>query len=506
MVSKSDWGIVMNHWGNRVRRPLQALLVALTAVVLLSTTLFAAPKAEAFSRPELVFTLNGVRIDAQTLDGAAIPAGSNLAIWIAPRYHPAKKVDFYLNGEHVQTEWRAPWDLSGTGAFDRVNSMWSSDLPEGTNVVEARIDGWFNRDSTLTATFERLPEYSSPLGLDFTEAENVLDAYVRNENLNGAGLVVVHPDHGIVHETYRGEIGPDRVSLIASTNKMISAGVLLHLADQGLLDMNRPISDVVDWGAGLPGVTPAQLVSNSSGLGGLPVGYLTHLCAVNIFDNLSRCGRQIALSTADDFYQAAPDTEYRYGGPQWQVAGAVAEAVSGKSWAQLINEIYVQPCGLDVLGYTNLAQAHLFFGGLPYPGTFEGDVSRLFPTANPLIEGGGYTTPHDYAELLLMLLRGGTCGGTQVLSPAAIDLMLTDRIGPAYNGTTPGGTGYGLGWTVDGPIRTDPGAFGAMAWLDLEDGYGAYFVLEHIGLPGTDRSALLNAVEQAMASGGLATG
>ena len=112
MVSKSDWGIVMNHWGNRVRRPLQALLVALTAVVLLSTSLFAAPKAEAFSRPELVFTLNGVRIDAQTLDGAVIPAGSNLAIWIAPRYHPAKKVDFYLNGEHVQTEWRAPWDLS----------------------------------------------------------------------------------------------------------------------------------------------------------------------------------------------------------------------------------------------------------------------------------------------------------------------------------------------------------------------------------------------------------
>lgn len=482
------------------------MLAALAAVGLLATSMIAVPRAEAFGRPELVFTLNGVRIDAQTLDGAVIPASSNLAIWIAPRYHPAKKVKFYLNGEHVQTERRAPWDLSGTGKLDQVKSMWSSDLPEGTNVVEARIDGWWNRDTTLRATFERAPEYTSPSGIDFSEVEELLDSYVRDESLNGAGLVIVRPDQGIVHETYRGEIHEDRVSLLASTNKMISAGVLLHLADQGLLDMNEPISDFVDWGSGLPNVTAAQLVSNTSGLSGLRSVYIHHLCALNVFDTLLRCAEEIALTTADDFFQAEPDTEYRYGGAQWQVAGGLAEAVSGKSWATLINEIYVQPCGLNVLGYTNLAQPHLFAGGLPYPGYFEGDVNRLVRTNNPIVEGGGYTTPHDYAELLLMILRGGTCGGTQVLSTQALDLMLTDRLGP-INLTNDSGKGYGMGWTVEGPIRTDPGAFGAVAWLDLDDGYGAYFVIEDSAPPGSNsRDGLLDAVERAMASGGLASG
>ena len=73
----------------------------------------------------------------------------------------------------------------------------------------------------------------------------------------------------MVHEQYWGEFGPDRVSLVASSSKMIAAGVLLALADDGLLDLDAPVADVADWGSGNPAITPAQLVSNSSGLVGL---------------------------------------------------------------------------------------------------------------------------------------------------------------------------------------------------------------------------------------------
>ena len=508
----NEWGIIMGSirhflsWGHALR---MLIVAALFLSVSSLSSLSSPPTAEALSRPELVFTLNGERVDAKTLDGAVIPAGSNLAVWIAPRYHPAKRVEFYLNGEHVQTEDRAPWDLSGTGWLNTPKSLWSSDLPEGRNVVEARIDGWFNRDSTLTATFDRAPASSDngSLGLDFTETEQILDDIVRDEDLNGAGLVVVHPDHGIVHESYRGEIAPDRISLIASTGKVISSGVLLHLADEGLLDMDAPISEAVGWGASLPGVTPAQLLSNSSGLPDIALGYVANLCTFNPLDDLSRCGRASATNRGDDWLQIAPDTEYRYGGPQWQVAGALAEEVSGKSWAELINEIYVEPCGLDTLEFTNFGQPHLLASAAvsgvlelsAYPDGFNGDPSVLIPSDNPMIEGGGYTTPHDYAELLLMLLRGGSCGNTQVLSQGAIDQMTTDRIGPAYNGTTQSGVGYGLGWTVDGSLRTDPGFFGAVSWLDLDDGYGAYFVIEDVALPGKgDRGELIDSVDRAM--------
>jgi CubicO group peptidase (beta-lactamase class C family) len=82
--------------------------------------------------------------------------------------------------------------------------------------------------------------------------------------------------------------------------------------------------------------------------------------------------------------------------------------------------------------------------------------------------------------LLLMHLRDGMCGDTRVLSSEALDRMHSDRILEAYEGTTFTGGGYGMGWWVDrnsGRI-SDGGAYGSVPWLDLEDGYGAYLVVE----------------------------
>jgi CubicO group peptidase (beta-lactamase class C family) len=96
------------------------------------------------------------------------------------------------------------------------------------------------------------------------------------------GLVIVDADDGVVHEEYWGEFGPDRISLVASSSKMITAGVLLRLQDDGLLDIDAPVADVVGW-AGDPAITTAQLLSNSSGLVGLGpnLAYPPYLCQFN---------------------------------------------------------------------------------------------------------------------------------------------------------------------------------------------------------------------------------
>ena len=283
----------------------------------------------------------------------------------------------------------------------------------------------------------------------------------------------------MVHEQYWGAFGPDRVSLVASSSKMIVAGVLLALADDGLLDLDAPVADVAPWGSGNPTITPAQLVSNSSGLVGLGPNpaYLPYVCQFLPAGTLQDCAASVFTTTADDGDVIAPDTQFRYGGAQWQVAGAVAEVASGRSWAELIEQTYVEPCGVDSLGFANHWTE---FGlGFDYPDAFGGDPSTLTATDNPNIEGGAYVTAPDYAQLLLMLLRDGRCGDEQVLTPTAVDRMLTDRIGEVYGGSD-GDSGYGMGWFVDrtSGIRTDPGAFGAVAWIDADAGYGAYLVIE----------------------------
>lgn len=331
-------------------------------------------------------------------------------------------------------------------------------------------------------------------GRDFSALAPIVEANIAEHDLDGAGLVIVDADAGIVHERHWGDFGPDRVSLIASATKMITAGVLLHLDDRGLLDIDAPVADVVDWGSANPDITPAQLLSNSSGLPGLfpDPAFAPYLCQFLAAGTLQACAEAIFTTTADDADVVAPDTEFRYGGAQWQVAGAVAEIASGRSWDQLIREIYLEPCGLESLAYNN--HFGQLAGGFSHPEAFDGDPSVLAPTDNPNMEGGAYITSGDYAQLLLMHLRDGFCGDTRVLSAGALAAMHADRIAAAYGGDgfTPD-RGYGMGWWVqrDTGRIDDPGAYGAFPWLDLDDGYGAYLVIESTSAIGAEIAAEL---------------
>ncbi len=318
---------------------------------------------------------------------------------------------------------------------------------------------------------------------DFAALAPIVSAFVDEHDLNGAALVVVEPGDGIVYEEYWGEFTADRASFVASASKMVTAGVLMHLADAGLLDPEQPIAEYVPWAAGHnTDVSVADMLSNSSGLVGLgpDPGYAPYICQFLPGTELEACAETIWTTPDDDADVVPPRTEYRYGGAQWQIAGAVAETVSGKPWAELLDEVYIEPCGVESMGYNN-HWTTLGSGGFGYPAEYDGDPSVLTPTENPHMEGGLYITPTDYAELLLMDLRGGRCGDTQVLSSEALDALHADRIGAEYDGSTQTGSGYGLGWWVarDGSYRiTDPGAYGALPWLDLDGGFGAYLVIE----------------------------
>lgn len=328
---------------------------------------------------------------------------------------------------------------------------------------------------------------ASEIEFDLSAVDEIVAAFVEERDLNGAGLAIVHRDHGIVHEAYWGVFDADRISLVASSSKMVTAGVLARLHDDDLLDLDAPVAEALEglaeWGAARPDITPAQLLSNSSGLVGLgpDPGYAPYVCQFLPVGTLQDCAAQIFTTTDDADDVVPPDTEFRYGGGQWQVAGGVAEVVAGRSWAELIDEIYVEPCGLVGFGYNNHF-TQFQPGGFLYPSGFDGDLDRLAPTDNPNMEGGLYTTVPDYARLLLMHLQDGRCEGGQVLSTDALARLHADRTGEVYGSDEP----YGLGWWVDRTTGrlTDPGAYGSVAWLDLDSGHGGFLVVEALSVVG----------------------
>jgi len=344
-------------------------------------------------------------------------------------------------------------------------------------------------------------------GLNFKPFDEALEKAISTYNASdagaalpilGASAVVVHKDLGAVHTKGYGQFAPDRLYLIASAGKILTVGALKRLEDQGKLDFAAPISKYLgaSWGDHKTSVSLAQLVSNSSGLPSLGeilalvsnpapellAQYAAHLCQYRPDGSLSDCGKAIYQ---DDMpaNNRVPDQTFRYGGSQWQLAGAVAEAVSGKPWAELIRETYAA-CGVPSLGFTNpYGQPGVSALGYPH---FDANQSKLPVTNNPSIEGGGYSNAPDYAKLLLMHLRGGKCGDTSVLSAQAVASMQKDRV-MAYGGTPSSGsaasgtsifTGYGLGWWVNDQLIADPGAYGAFPFIDLKRGYGAIIMFE----------------------------
>src|SRR5689334_9522817 len=90
---------------------------------------------------------------------------------------------------------------------------------------------------------------SGPPALDFERYDAAISAFLTDHGITGASGVVVHKDRGIVHVAGYGEYPADRLYLVASSSKVVSAGVLMRLADEGKLDLDGPIGQYVSaWG------------------------------------------------------------------------------------------------------------------------------------------------------------------------------------------------------------------------------------------------------------------
>ncbi len=184
--------------------------------------------------------------------------------------------------------------------------------------------------------------------------------------------------------------------------------------------------------------------------------------------------RQSADAILSRPLMTAPGAEFTYGGPGFQVAGAVVEAVTGQPWESVFQSRIALP-----LGMTDTHWTHLKLGEATPP------VSE---TRNPVLQGGAVSTAADYSRFLRMLANGGRFNGKRILSRAAVAAMLTDQT--AHARMNPTGAAlfenahYGLGnwcetWDAQGRCTRSSsiGAFGVYPWVDPITGrYGLLFL------------------------------
>ena len=326
---------------------------------------------------------------------------------------------------------------------------------------------------------------STDSGPDFSDVDASFQAFIDDRtDFDGISYVLVDAE-GIMHQATFGDHTDDTVVLLASPSKVPSVMTLMALQEDSNVDfsISEPVSTYLAYDGPYADRTVEQMVSNTSGIPGLRllVGYgsregptiedFNHLCqfsAQPIFD-FEACGQTLVQNELPTSQPAG--SVYDYGGSQWQIAGVAASTVANATWNQLVDQYLGTPCDLEVFTFGNPWES---------PTSFTGSVDTLAGMSNPNIEGGAITNMADYAKLLQVHLNGGFCGDTKVLSEDSIASMQVDRGGVVATNATP----YGMGWWIreDLPgVYTDPGAFGAVSFIDVNRGIGGYMAIDEYG-------------------------
>lgn len=244
--------------------------------------------------------------------------------------------------------------------------------------------------------------------------------------------------------------------MIASCSKWLSAALVMTFIDDDKLSLNDTI------GKFLP-------VMSRNGKGNITVSQcLSHLTGIKeppLQQSLNDMKKMKSMDQAMDHLarmpmEGKPGTVFHYSNAGLQIAGAILEKISGKSFESLFAERIAGP----------LRMTNTDFG--------KGPVA--------LPAGGASSTPQDYISFLSMILNKGMFEGRRILSERSIREMQVDRITPdvkiAYTPSEAGDFGYGFGeWVMEksgkGNISkavTSPGLFGSFPWVDNEKKYCAF--------------------------------
>ncbi len=249
---------------------------------------------------------------------------------------------------------------------------------------------------------------------------------------------------------------------IASCSKWLSAALVMTFVDEGKLSLTDTVGKFLPVLSqnGKGNITIADCLSHLTGIKEPPLR--ESMQAMRQMNSMDEAIANIAALPME----GKPGTVFHYSNAGLQIAGAVIEKISGKSFEELFAERIAKP----------LDMSNTDFG--------KGKVA--------LPAGGAFSTPVDYMHFLEMILNNGMYNGKRILSEKAIAEMqvnrLTKNIKIGYSPAEAGDFGYGFGeWVMETSTKdnlttavTSPGLFGSFPWVDNKNNYCAFLMTFYI--------------------------
>ncbi len=320
---------------------------------------------------------------------------------------------------------------------------------------------------------------SQPLDADHWQER--LGELARRHGVPGAGFAVLrmaeHADddevveaaHGVLSVSTGVEVTTDTSFQIGSISKVWTATVVMQLVDEGRLDLDAPVRDVLpdlrvaDETVSAQ-VTMRHLLTHTSGIDG------------DVFTDPGRgddCLEKYVASLGDVPQNHPLGATFSYCNTGFVIAGRVIEVLTGQTWDAAVRERIIEPLGLH---HTSTLPEEAILGRAAVGHVGEPDEEPR-PTPRWLMPrsmgpaGLINSTARELLTFARMHLAGGVAtDGTRVLSAESVDAMQQVQTELPDQHTL--GDGWGLGWilfTWDGSrvIGHDGGTLGQSAFLRM---------------------------------------
>ena len=368
--------------------------------------------------------------------------------------------------------------------------------------------------------------------------------YINNEMVAGTVTLVARQGK-VVHFSAQGMkdvernqvMTTDTIFRMASMTKPIASVALMMLYEEGLFQLDDPISDwlpefknmmvEVEQADGSISLEPAKtpisfthILTHTAGLMNSYRGDIARYSEVSRVqgdENLASWTERLA--TLPLRYE--PGTRWEYSAAT-SVVGRLVEVMSGDDLDTFFRERIFEPLQMTDTHFYLPPDKVNRFATLYGPDADNGNRMMLTevgdersnyvsgPRAFFSGAGGLVSTAHDYIRFQQMMLNGGELDGVRLLGSKTVELIFANHTGDLPLWLSGPGYGFGLGYSVvmdravahtsdtEGSVSWG-GAFGTMFWIDPEEELVAIILTQirpssHIRL----REGFHNVVNQAI--------
>ncbi len=246
----------------------------------------------------------------------------------------------------------------------------------------------------------------------------------------------------VVYEWTRSDYDPPTPRHLFSGTKSFSCALAAVLEDDGVLDLDAPVTDTISELAAGPEVTARHLLHFTSGIEQRPF----ILTSDGLIDD----------QRVDDKYDFAvgldgqwpPGSKFEYGSSHLMVFGELVKRLTDTDPLTLLDERVFEPIGMS-------------YGGWHHD-----------PAGNPMLPYGAWTNAYQWAKFGVLIRDDGMWEGQRILPEGVRDACAAgSEANPAY----------GLTWWLNAPLGDDADIGGIGLQLDGQgvlhpDGYPDAFV------------------------------